>query len=203
MAVEMLYVVVEEPSMEVALTALLPKMLRADVAFEIRQFQCKDELLQRLPDRLKGYAQWLPPSAMVLVVVDRDADDCKELKQRLESIALSAGLSTKTRPGRGGFQVINRIAIEELEAWFFGDWRAMCSAYPKLDPNLPQRAGLRDPDAIKGGTWEAMERELNRKGYFKNGLRKLELARTVATQMNPAVNRSASFACLRDTLRAL
>jgi len=51
-----------------------------------------------------------------------------------------------------GFQVINRIAIEELEAWFFGDWPAMCAAYPKLDASVPKRAGLRDPDAIKGGT---------------------------------------------------
>lgn len=203
MAVEKLFVLVEEPSMEIALLALLPKVLRADIAVEIRQFQCKDELLQRLPDRLKGYAQWLPPTARILVVVDRDADDCKDLKLKLETMAREAGLSTKTQPGRAGFQVINRIAIEELEAWFFGDWPAMCSAYPKLDPSVPQRAGLRDPDAIKGGTWEAMERELNRKGYFKNGLRKLELARTVAPMMNPARNRSGSFVCLRDALMAL
>jgi hypothetical protein len=108
-----------------------------------------------------------------------------------------------TRPGVAGFQVINRIAIEELEAWFFGDWPAMCAAYPKLDASVPKRAGLRDPDAIKGGTWEALERELNRKGYFESGLRKLELARTVAPLMEPHRNRSDSFASFRDALSAL
>lgn len=203
MELDTLYVLVEEPSMELALEALLPKMLRPEISVEIRQFQCKDELLQRLPERMKGYAQWLPATAMVLVIIDRDADDCAALKQRLEDVALAAGLTTKTRPGAGGFQVLNRIAIEELEAWFFGDWPAMCEAYPKLDASVPQRAGLRDSDAIKGGTWEALERELKRKGYFKTGLRKLELARTVAPLMDPMRNRSASFSCLRTALQAL
>lgn len=203
MAIETLFVLVEEPSMEIALAALLPKMLRPGVSIEIRQFQCKDELMLRLPERLAGYAQWLPDSAMVLVIVDRDDDDCKVLKAKLESIAREAGLATTAAPRHGRFQVINRIAIEELEAWFFGDWPAMCVAYPKLDANVPQRAGLRNPDAIKGGTWEALERELNRKGYFKSGLRKLELARTVSPLMNPKRNRSASFVSLRDALMSL
>lgn len=203
MAVDTLFVLVEEPSMELALEVLLPKMLRPEIAVGIRQFQCKDELLQRLPGRLKGYAQWLPPTAMILVIVDRDDEDCKVLKQKLEDIASQAGLDTKTSPGTAGFQVINRIAIEELEAWFFGDWPAMCAAYPKLDASVPQRAGLRDSDAIKGGTWEALERELKRKGYFKTGLRKLELARTVAPLMDPMRNRSASFSSLRTALAAL
>ncbi len=203
MAIDTLYVLVEEPSMETALETLLPKMLRPDICCEIRQFQCKDELLLRLPERLAGYAQWLPPTAVVLVIVDRDDDDCKALKAQLEAIALKAGLATKAAPRQERFQIINRIVVEELEAWFFGDWPAMCKAYPKLDVHVPQRAGLRDPDAIKGGTWEALERELNRKSYFKSGLRKLELARTVAPLMDPKRNRSASFGQLRDALALL
>lgn len=203
MAVETLFVLVEEPSMEIALEALLPKLLRPEIAVEIRQFQCKDELLARLPDRLAGYAEWLPATAVILVLVDCDDDDCKALKEKLNTIAQKAGLTTKSRRGAAGFQVINRIAIEELEAWFFGDWPALCAAYPKLDVSVPKRAGLRDPDAIKGGTWEALERELHRKGYFKTGLRKLELARTVAPLMTPNYNRSGSFVSLRTALAAL
>lgn len=189
--------------MEIALEALLPKLVRSDISINIRQFQCKDELLKLLPARLKGYAQWLPSNAVVLVVVDRDDDDCSVLKQRLERAACDAGLTTRSNPGQAGFQVINRIAIEELESWFFGDWPAMCAAYPKLRASIPQRAGLRDPDAIKGGTWEALERELKRKSYFKAGLRKLELARTVSPMMDPTRNRSASFSSLRQALQAL
>lgn len=187
--------------MEVALQHLLPRLLRAGMRADLRQFQCKSELLKQLPQRLAGYAQWLPDTAALLVVVDRDDEDCVALKAQLDDMARTAGLVPRSDAAPGGrFQVINRIAIEELEAWFFGDWPAVCEAYPKMPDTLPKRAGFRDPDAIAGGTWEALERELQRKGYFKQGLRKLELAREVASRMDPARNRSASFNCLREAL---
>ena len=92
-----------------------------------------------------------------------------------------------------GYQVVNRIVIEELEAWFFGDWQAVQAAYPRVAGTIPRKAAFRDPDAIAGGTWEAIERILKRAGYFKGGLRKLELAREVAQHMEPARNSSHSF----------
>jgi hypothetical protein len=58
------------------------------------------------------------------------------------------------------------LAIEELEAWFFGDMDAVRALYPRVPETLEQRAGFRDPDAIRGGTWEALERILQRAGYF-------------------------------------
>lgn len=57
MGIEVLHVLVEEPSMELALQALLPRLLRQGIRAELRQFQCKDELLKQLPQRLAGYAQ--------------------------------------------------------------------------------------------------------------------------------------------------
>jgi hypothetical protein len=128
--------------------------------------------------------------------VDLDDDHCRELKSRLETIASQAGLLTKTMAGKGNrFQVANRIAIEELEAWFFGDWQAVKTAYPRVSPTIPQKSAYRDPDAIAGGTWEAIERILKRAGYFSGGLRKLELARQVAPNMVPDRNSSRSFQC--------
>lgn len=190
--------------MEVALQHLLPRLLREGIRAELRQFQCKSELLKQLPQRLAGYAQWLPETAVVLVLVDRDDEDCLALKAQLDAMARAAGLVPRSdATPNGRFQVINRIAIEELEAWFFGDWPAVCSAYPKMPDTLPRRAGFRDPDAIAGGTWEALERELQRKGYFKQGLRKLELAREVASRMDPGRNRSTSFGYLRTALAQL
>lgn len=203
MAIDTLYVLVEEPSMVVTLQGLLPRMLRQGIRAEIRQFQCKAELLKQLPRRLAGYARWLPETAMVLVIVDRDDEDCLELKAQLERLAHDAGLGTRQHPKQGKFQVINRIAIEELEAWFFGDWPAVKAAYPKLDATVPSKAPYRDPDGIKGGTWEAMQRELRKKGYFKQGLRKLDFARSVVEHMVIANNKSRSFRCLRDTLTRL
>lgn len=199
---EKLIVLVEEYSMEAALEHLLPKML-ANAEFEIRRFQCKDDLLKRLPERLAAYSEWLPDNYVILVLVDRDDDDCLELKAQLESIATNSGLETKTTMSAGGrFHVINRIVIEELEAWFFGDWNAVMSAFPRVPTTIPQKAGFRDPDSILGGTWEALERIVQRAGYFKTGLRKLDCARAIAVHMEPSRNTSTSFQALRDALTA-
>ena len=64
-------VFVEEPSMEVALEQWLPKLMN-DADYEIRRFQCKDDLLKNLPDRLRAYLTWLPENWAILVLVDRD-----------------------------------------------------------------------------------------------------------------------------------
>jgi hypothetical protein len=67
---EKLIVFVEEYSMEAALEQLLPKRL-GDIEFQIIRFQCKDDLLKNAPDRLKGYAAWLPENWRILVLVDQ------------------------------------------------------------------------------------------------------------------------------------
>ncbi len=201
MSVAYVEFLVEEVSMEVFLRALLPRLLDA-VHFEIRAFQCKDDLLKRLPDRLRGYA-WFPRDYCIVVVVDRDNDDCHELKQELERHAAQAGLPTRTHPQQGHVTVINRIAIEELEAWYFGDWDAVRAAYPRVSESVPRRAGYRNPDAIAGGTWEAFERVLRRSGYFKGGLRKIQAARNIAPHIDPTRNSSRSFQVFRDALLEL
>jgi hypothetical protein len=115
---------VEEPSMEVFLRGLLPRLL-GSVPFNVYPFQSKDELLARLPARLRGYAAWLPEGHRIVVLVDRDDDDCRVLKQQLEQWAEQAGLPTRSHRQQGQFRVINRIAVQELEAWYFGDWEAV------------------------------------------------------------------------------
>ena len=88
MTVEHVELLVEEPSMEAALRLLLPKVL-GDLSFEIYQHLCKDELLLRLPQRLRGYGQrcksdaWFRDHCRIVVVIDRDDDDCARLKRRL------------------------------------------------------------------------------------------------------------------------
>jgi len=193
----------EEPSMEEALQILLPRILRPEIELRFIQFGDKGNLQRELPARLRGYKQWLPESAMIVVVVDRDDDDCLALKQQLEDFAFQARFGTKSAPNPdGSFQVINRVVVEELEAWHFGDWQAVRAAYPRM-PDLSGKAAYRHPDEIAGGTWEALERELQRRGYFDSGLRKREFARAVAEHMQPDRNVSPSFSCLRDALAAL
>jgi len=188
-----LVVLVEEPSMEAFLRALLPRLLPQDRSFEIHPFQGKSDLLGKLEARLRGYATWLPEDWRIVVVVDRDGDDCRALKRQLESMAERAGLRTRTRAGNARWQLVNRIAIEELEAWYFGDWAAVRAAYPRASAKVPHRQGLRDPDAIAGGTWEAFERVMQDHGYFKGGLSKIEAARAIGAQIDPARSSSCSF----------
>ena len=181
---------VEEPSMEAFLNVLLPRLF-PDCTFRVHAFQGKTDMLDKLRNRLKGYAHWPSNYGRIVVVVDCDDDDCYKLKQQLEQTATEVGLRTRSRAGGNPWQVVSRIAIEELEAWYFGDWEAVRSAYPKVSSTVPNRTP--NPDAIKGGTWEAFERILQNGGYFKNGLRKVEAARTIAAHINPACNRSHSF----------
>ena len=144
----------------------------------------------------------MPDTWRIIVLVDRDDDNCVALKSKLEIIAIDAGLQTKTITSGQRFQIINRIAIEELEAWFFGDWSAVVAAYPRVSVTIPQKAKFRDPDAIAGGTWEAIERILKKAGYFSTGLRKLELARSVAVYMEPSRNTSRSFQVFAEAIVA-
>lgn len=186
--------------MEAFLRGLLPRLLPGDRTFEVHAFQGKSDLLGKLEARLRGYAQWLPADWRLFVVVDRDDDDCRELKQRLEAVATRAGLVTRSRAGSAPWQLVNRIAIEELESWYFGDWDAVKAQYPRVSAHVPQRQGLRDPDAVAGGTWEAFERVMQQHNYFKSGLAKIEAARSISAHIEPGRNRSASFLAFHSVL---
>jgi len=133
-----------------------------------------------------------------MVVVDRDDDQYTALMEQLENAARDARLTTRVQ-GPGG-RVINRLAIEELEAWFFGDWEAVLRAYPKVHRTVPNRSGYRDPDAIRGGFGRLLKDAYNVVWYFRTGLRKVEAARTIAQHMDPNKNRSASFQGFRAAL---
>lgn len=103
------------------------------------------------------------------MLVDEDREDCRTLKEKLEQSAERAGLRTKSRTSGAQFTVLNRIAVEELEAWFLGDVEALRVAYPGVSASLGAQAKFRDPDAVAGGTWEALERVLQRAGHFPGG----------------------------------
>lgn len=195
---------VEEYSAEAALTNILPKLLGETASYAIHTFSGKPDLLMQLPKRLKGYRHWLPEDNRIVVLVDQDREDCLVLKAKLEEAARVACFTTKSAArGRSSFEVINRLAIEELEAWFFGDTEALVLAYPGVPPTIGCKAQYRNPDAISGGTWEALERVLKKAGYCPGGMPKVETARKISGCMDPDRNRSRSFQLFRDTLRQI
>ena len=111
----------------------------------------------------------------------------------------SSGLLARTRAEEVLWRVVNRVVVQELEAWYFGDWEAVRSMYPKVNANIPRKTGFRDPDATPD-TWEAFERILRRAGYFKTGLRKIEAARDIAPRIELEQNRSGSFQQFRRAI---
>lgn len=186
--------------MEAFLRELLPRLIGTDMTFQIHPHQGKRDLLGKLNARLRGYARWLPQTSRIVVIVDRDKNCCEQLKHQLENMAEAASLVTRSSAGASSWQVVNRIAVEELEAWYFGDWSAVRRAYPGVSKHIPEQAKYRNPDSISGGTWEAFERVLQKSGYYTSGLRKIEAAQKVGRQIEPALNASPSFSVFRDAL---
>ncbi|MFA5264153.1 MAG: DUF4276 family protein [Opitutaceae bacterium] len=185
--------ILEEPSAEAFLKEFMPKITPPDASWNPIVFQGKSDLLANLQKRLKGYSSWIPDDWKIVVLIDEDREDCRELKIRLERAASEAGLMTKTRARNGSFAVLNRIAVEELEAWFLGDPQALNAAYPRVKPSFASKVQYRNPDAVAGGTWEALERILQRAGYYQGGIAKIEVARNVARHMDAPRNSSESF----------
>lgn len=193
----------EERSAETALKVILPKILPAHVSFDFRVFEGKHDLLRKLPNRLKSYRKWIPDDWRIVVLIDENRKDCLQLKAQLEEAAREAHLLTKACASpNSNFQVVNRLAIEELEAWFFGDIVALQTAYPKISKNLQYQKKYRNPDAIKGGTYESLERLLIRKGYYKERLPKIAAAQNIAPYMEPNRNKSRSFRVFVEGIEA-
>ena len=193
----------EEPSAEAFFSEFLPRVAPAGMTSQLIVFQGKPDLMKNLTARLKGYGGWIPDDWRIVVLVDEDREDCRGLKAALEASAAAAGLLTKTSAGGQRFTVLNRIAVEELEAWFLGDVEALRAAYPGVPANLGAQAKFRDADAVTGGTWEALERVLQRAGHFPGGIGKIDLARTMARHLTPEANRSRSFQCFMAGLSQL
>ncbi|WP_437643638.1 DUF4276 family protein [Sorangium sp. So ce362] len=188
-----LEILVEEPSAEVALNELVPKIVPG-CTFTLHPHQGKTQLLDRLPAKLSGYAKWLAEDCRIVVLVDRDREDCIALKKRIVEAERKARLP---KP------LLCRIAIEELEAWFLGDIPALVRAYPGVPPGVGSRRRFRDPDAVVGGTWEALQQILQQAGYFPSGLAKIAAARAITPHMDVEANTSRSFQVFREGLRLL
>lgn len=103
-------------------------------------------LLDQLPAKLAAFGRSLQrDQERVLVLVDADNDDVAELKRQLD--ALEAALDPAP-------VVVFRFAIEEMEAFYLADLKALAAAFPDFDRALAQSYV---PDSICG-TWELFGR---------------------------------------------
>ncbi|MEA3301293.1 MAG: DUF4276 family protein [Pseudomonadota bacterium] len=195
---------VEEQSAEEALKHLLPRLIRQRAQCKLINLGSKYKLLKALPQRLAAYRQRIDQGEdlRVVVLVDRDQDDCVELKRQLEDASRQVALATKSAPAVDGrFFVVNRIVIEELESWFIGDPPALRQAFTSL-PRIDETKGIfRNPD--NGGSWEALHRFLKKNGIYKSSYPKIDAARRIAPKLDLHANRSRSFRVFLDGVEAL
>jgi len=158
-------------------------------------------LLHNLPSKLRAYGEEENQDLIVVVLVDLD--------ERLDCVAFKAELTALLDHCPKKPKYLFRIAIEELEAWYFGDEAALLKVYPKA-----KRAILaKYTQDSQCGTWEHLAEAI-----YPGGLKKLTLgkktnsyvlaqkvkwAASIAPEMNVENNMSTSFQCFRDGIRTL
>lgn len=156
-------------------------------------------LLHNLPSKLRAYGLENRDDVVVIILVDLDdRPDCREFKNKLVSLLEHC----KMRPN-----TLFRIAIEELEAWYFGDHEAISQAYPKMKQSTYEKY-IQDSQC---GTWEKLAEVIfpgGMKELVKHGKRSKKIleqkriwAKNICPYIDVETNKSPSFKKFRDGIR--
>jgi len=194
------YVLVEGPSEKALLDRWAPRAFPGH-QFLLRPHQGKGSLsrgrpdpqrrglLDLLPATLRGIASTNAPDEAVLVLVDADDEDCRALKQRL--VALAKRECPQLR-------VVFRIAVEETEAFYFGDLRALQAAFP--DADLERARGFEPDSTPPNGTAELFAEVVG-----DGTPRKVDWAERMGDRLTtrPGESRSPSFQALHAGIAKL
>lgn len=157
----------------------------------------KRVLLDQLPRLLQGYGN-TPGVDAVLIVLDTDKRNCAAFLKELNAVAIACTPSPN---------VMFRLAIEELEAWYLGDRKAIETAYPRAKADVLNRY-VQDSacdtwellaDAIHPGGSAAVKKA----GWPLPGQLKHDWAEKIGALLEPDRNLSPSFKKLCDGLRRL
>jgi len=211
-------ILVEDQSGKKSLSLLVPKVIGTGHTFHVHAYKgigriprnlgnnanaSKRILLDQLPRLLRGYgntfANYLDDyPAAVILVCDLDDKCLKAFYQKLVLILDACNPKPETR---------FCIAIEEGEAWFLGDIRAIKAAYPRAKDNV-LNAYVNDSIC---GTWECLadavfpggSQALLANGWQAVGLEKSRWAEQITPHMDFDHNRSPSFGHFIEKLRGL
>lgn len=208
-----LEVLVEDASGKIALEILVPMVLGAQGEphtwrihaykgvgriprnLQVTADPSKRILLDQLPRLLGGYAN-TPGIDAVMVVLDSDTRPCGNLLQELRTIAATGHPNT-----------MFRLAIEEMEAWYFGDRTALKKAYPHAKAKV-LNSYVQDSVC---GTWEMLADaihpggalDIKKLGWPRPGQVKCDWAAHIPPHMDIDNNQSPSFGKFVDGLRRL
>ena len=167
-----LHFLVEGPSEKAFLELWLPRFLPPGHSFKVIPHRGKGKipndpsrkpdpkrqgLLDQLPAKLRAYGRELRSETdRIIVLVDLDNDDCLDLKNRMVRLLNFCD----PRP-----EVLFRIAIEEMEAFYLVDRTAIRSAFPR---SRLSRMDSYTQDSICG-TWELFREVIGERAEDKVG----------------------------------
>ncbi len=206
---------VEDSSGEKLLAILLPQLLGqlgTDHTWRLHAYKgigripeglrtvsdpAKRILLDQLPRLLRGYGN-TPGIDAVVVLLDADRRNCKAFLKELRGIADACN----PKPN-----AMFRFAIEEMEAWYLGDRKALLKAYPRAKQDV---LGSYKQDSVCG-TWELLADAIHvggsaavkAVGWPLPGQLKYEWAERIGPSMNLEKNNSPSFCKFRDGVRRI
>ena len=156
-------------------------------------------LSYQLLHKLKSYNKESETDFSVVVLVDSDNNNCKDVKEYLLGIADSCKIELKP---------LFCIAVKDLESWFLGDKQALKKAYPNFDK---EKMDYYNPCYDKGN-WKYLadviypggaapfeETKFKRTG--KRGEIKKKWAKNICQYMDVENNKSPSFCFFRDRIR--
>lgn len=211
-------ILVEDQSGKKALDILIPKLIGLEHTFKVHPYKgigrippnldasvdtSKRILLTQLPRLLRAYGNTFANypedyRAAVILICDLDNRCLKEFRAELHTILNDCDPKPEAR---------FCIAVEEGEAWFFGDIPALKKAYPKAKDAVLNRYVT---DSICG-TWEKLadailpggSAALSVKGWQLIGAEKSAWAKEIAPHMNVNSNKSPSFNYFKSKIMEL
>lgn len=211
-------ILVEDLSGSKALKILVPKIIGSGHSYNIFSYKglgrippnlesgkdaSKRILLNQLPRILAGYGKTFQGygsayAVAVIVVCDLDRRDKEDFLKELNTVLLNCNPQPNTR---------FCLAIEEMEAWYLGDFNALKKAYPQLKTSI-LKTYINDSIC---DTWELLadivcaggRAPLINGGFHIAGLEKSNWAINISPHMDVENNNSPSFNFFRETLLEL
>ena len=176
-----LFILTEELSIKNIFDVILPKIVSQDIEFRVIVHQGKNDLEKTLADKIASLSKM--EGAKILITIDQDANDCKQLKRKIENIiGENCNCDYKIR-----------IVCKDLESWLLGDLSAIEKAFPRFKKETyMEKVQLRDVDKIKGKPADFILRIIP---DFKDRKKipKLEFSKKIAPFLDITNNSSPSF----------
>ncbi len=103
----------EEPSAKELLKIIVPKLIPKCISIFWIVFEGKQDLEKNVVKKIKN---WMKPNSYFIVIRDKDAGNCKLIKEQLV---------TKIKNTNKIDRTLIRIACHELESFYLGDLKAV------------------------------------------------------------------------------